>query len=222
MTTSGRSTLELALDRGGVGDVELGAAEADHVVAGVAGGEHHVAAEHPGGACDQHLHRDRHQMILISDLSPTSMRSVFGMPVAAGQLDFAAEQARLHPGAEVLDHRAGEDDRVLDLGAADAHVLADRGVGADVGVLDPGAGADHGRAADDRAARAWRPASITTRPSTRESVVDLALEPGLDLLQDEPVRLEHVGELAGVLPPAADHLRLDLVAVVDQAPGSPR
>ena len=49
--------VELRLDGGGVGDVELGVAEADHVVAGVAGGEHHVAAEHPGGACDQQLHR---------------------------------------------------------------------------------------------------------------------------------------------------------------------
>ena len=58
MTTSGRSGSSFGVDRGGVGDVELGAAEADHVVAGVAGGEHHVAAEHPGGACDQHLHRD--------------------------------------------------------------------------------------------------------------------------------------------------------------------
>ena len=48
--------VELLLDRGGVGDVQLGAAEADHVVAGVAGGEHHVAAEHPRRPCDQQLH----------------------------------------------------------------------------------------------------------------------------------------------------------------------
>jgi hypothetical protein len=31
-------------------------AEADHVMTGVAGSEHHVAAEHSGGACDQQLH----------------------------------------------------------------------------------------------------------------------------------------------------------------------
>src|SRR5262249_34542821 len=68
--------LQLRRDAGGVGDVELRMAEADHVVAGVAGGEHDVAAEHSGGPCDQHLH----QVSLISELSPTSKRSVFGMP----------------------------------------------------------------------------------------------------------------------------------------------
>ena len=51
ITTSGRSSSNLAADRAGVGDVELGVAEADHVVAGVAGGEHDVAAEHAAGAC---------------------------------------------------------------------------------------------------------------------------------------------------------------------------
>ena len=96
------------------------------------------------------------------------------------------------------------------------HVLADRGVGADVGVLDPRAGADHGRAADDRAAHLR--AGLDHDPSLDLRVgVDLALEAGLDLLQHEAVGLEHVGELAGVLPPAADHLRLHLVAVLDQA-----
>ncbi len=49
--------LEFLHHRGGVGDVELGAAEADDVVAGVARGQHHIAAEHPRCAGDQHLHR---------------------------------------------------------------------------------------------------------------------------------------------------------------------
>src|SRR3954467_4127596 len=71
--------------------------------------------------------------------------------LAAGQLHFLAEQARLHASAEVLDHRAGEDDRVLDFGATDVDAVADRGVGADVGVLDVGAGADYGGTAADRA-----------------------------------------------------------------------
>ena len=77
------------------------------------------------------------------------------------------------------------------------------------------------------------PAPITAGPRTTERVsvapassddaaldpgllVDLALELGLQLLQHEAVGLEHVGELAGVLPPAAHDLGLDLVAVVDQ------
>ena len=99
--------------------------------------------------------------------------------------------------------------------------VADRGVGADVGVLDAGAGADHGRAADDRAGQ--RRARLDDDPALDPRLlVDLALEPRLDLLEHEAVGLEHVGELAGVLPPAADDLRLDPVAVVDQAPGSPR
>ena len=46
--------------------------------------------------------------------------------------------------------------------------------------------------------------------------VDLALDPGLDLLQNEAVGLEHVGKLTGVLPPAIDDLRLDSMAIVDQ------
>jgi hypothetical protein len=49
--------LQPAAKRGGGGDVELGAAVADHLVAGVAGGEHHVAAQHPGGSGDEQLHR---------------------------------------------------------------------------------------------------------------------------------------------------------------------
>ena len=55
--------------------------------------------------------------------------------------------------------------------------------------LDRGARLDHDPALDPRV------------------LVDLAVEPCLDLLQHQPVGLEHVGELAGVLPPAADHLR---------------
>ena len=206
----------MRLERGGVGDVELGAAEADDVVAGVAGGEHHVAAEHPGGSGHEQLHRAAStRRVSISELSPTSSRRVFGIAVAAGQLHVAAEQAGLHPGAEVLDHGAGEDDRVLDLGAADVDVVADRGVGADVGVLDVGAGADHGRAADDRAAQ--RGAGLEHDPALDPGLlVDLALDLGLQLLEHEPVGLEHVGELAGVLPPAADDLGADRAAVVDQ------
>ena len=105
---------------------------------------------------------------------------------------------------------------MLDLGAAHVDVVADRGVGADVGVLDAGAGADHGRAADDRAGQ--RRARLEHDPALDPgALVDLALDPRLQLLQHQPVGLEHVGELAGVLPPAAHDLGLDPVAVVDQA-----
>ena len=56
MTTSGRSSSNFFSSRRAVGDVELGAAEPDDVVAGIPGGEHHVAAEHPRGSCDENLH----------------------------------------------------------------------------------------------------------------------------------------------------------------------
>jgi hypothetical protein len=48
--------VELAVERPRVGDVELGAAVADDVVAGVAGGEEDVASQHPGGSGDEQLH----------------------------------------------------------------------------------------------------------------------------------------------------------------------
>ncbi len=48
--------LELGVNRRLVGDVEFGVAEADYVVAGVAGGEDDVAPEHSGRACDENLH----------------------------------------------------------------------------------------------------------------------------------------------------------------------
>src|SRR4051794_6437588 len=133
---------------------------------------------------------------LVADQQAQRLRHA----VAAGQLHFAAEQAGLHAGAEVLDHGAGEDDRVLDLGAADVDAVADRGVGADVGVLDAGAGADHGGAADDRAGDGG--SLLDDHPALDLGVVDVALEPGLYLLEHQAVGLEHVGELTGVLPPA--------------------
>ena len=169
ITTSGRSSSNFASTARGVGDVELGVAEADDVVAGVAGGEHHVAAEHPAGAGDQDLHRSRHQMISISELSPTSSRSVFGIPSL--RVSFTLRPSRL-ASIRVPRSSTTEPARTIECSTSERRivdVVADRGVGADVGVLDAGAGADHGRAADDRARRASRPRSSTTRPSTRES-----------------------------------------------------
>src|SRR5207342_724148 len=53
----GALEVELALQPAGIGDVELGAAIADDVVAGVAGGEHHVATQHSGRPGNQELHQ---------------------------------------------------------------------------------------------------------------------------------------------------------------------
>src|SRR5665811_1374827 len=151
-------------------------------------------------------------LALVADQHPQGLRHA----VAAGQLHFAAQQAGLHARAEVFDDGAGEHDRVLDFGAADSDVLAERGVGADVGALDPRAGADHRRAAHGRATQ-LRPGLDHDPALDLAGLVDLAVDARLELLEHQAVGLEHVGELAGVLPPAADDLRLDLVAVLDQA-----
>src|SRR5829696_70948 len=61
---------------------------------------------------------------------------------AASDLHVLADQARLDAVVEVAHLRAREHDRVLQLGALDPDILADRGVGADVGVGQLRAGAD--------------------------------------------------------------------------------
>ena len=93
--------------------------------------------------------------------------------------------------------------------------LADRRVGADVGVDEPGARADDRGAAHAASARARAPASITTRPSTVR-VGQLAVDAALDRVEHQPVGLEHVLEAAGVLPPALHDVRLDAAALVDE------
>ena len=82
MTTSGRSSSNFGGERRGVGDVELGVAEADHVVAGVAGGEHDVAAEHPAGACDEDLHEGG-QATSVERAENTSLKNPARLPAAA-------------------------------------------------------------------------------------------------------------------------------------------
>ena len=103
----------------------------------------------------------------------------------------------------MTDARAGEDHRVLDLGAVDPHFASDRGVRADVGVDDDRPGADHHRAPD--------PGSLERR---RGMDADLALDVravGLaavgaraQALEREPVGLQERVALAGA---AASPLR---------------
>ena len=108
----------------------------------------------------------------------------------------------------------GEDDRVLELGVLDGHVLGDRGVGADVGVADHGAGADHGRSADGGALEGG--AGLDHDAALDLAVGDLAVQALDHGVQDQPVGLEHVRDLAGVLPPALDHVGVHALAGVDQ------
>ena len=102
---------------------------------------------------------------------------------------------------------------MLDLGRLDQAALPDRGVGADVGVDQPCSRADdrgpaHGRALDPRA-RLDDDATVELR------VLDHAVAARLERVEDQPVGLEHVGELAGVLPPALHDVGLDAHAPVD-------
>ena len=59
------------------------------------------------------------------------------------------------------------------------------------------------------------PLSIATRPSTRESISSPSMAL-LEVVEDQPVRVEHVLHLAGVLPPAAHDVRVDAQPRVDQ------
>ena len=114
----------------------------------------------PFGSGDQDLHG-----IEMSALSPTRKRSVFGIPSLRLRLTFLPSRLASIRACEVADAGAGQDDRVLDLGAGDHDVAVDRRVGADVGVGDLGAGADDGRARGRRCARASPPSR--SRPGPR-------------------------------------------------------
>ena len=70
--------------------------------------------------------------------------------------------------------------------------------------------------ADDRASTTAAPASITTRPSTRDSSSTLAVDARLDRVEHEAVAVQQRVLLAGVDPPALEHLVRDRMAVVDQ------
>src|SRR5437660_9740892 len=101
---------------------------------------------------------------------------------------------------------------MLDLGALDRHVLVDRGVGPDVGVSDLGTRADDRRPADsaplEPRARLDYHATLDTR------VDELTVDARHDVLEDQPIRLEDVLELAGVLPPASHDVGLDAQTAV--------
>src|SRR5262245_38863903 len=85
------------------------------------------------------------------DLAAVTQHEVVGPRLGGGAVDLrvAAQQARLDSGAYVGHARPLEDDRVLDLAAADLHAVADSRKRAHVGVLDDRLAADDGGAPDD-------------------------------------------------------------------------
>ena len=105
-------------------------------------------------------------------------RKARGWPSPRRIVTLRPEQRGLHPAVEVGDGAAVEQDRVLDLGALDRAVRADRGVRADVAVDEPGAGADDRRAADGAALEPGAGLD-TTRPSQRESTSSPSIRPSI-------------------------------------------
>src|SRR5206468_9307339 len=107
----------------------------------------------------------------------------------------------------------GKQDGVLDLGPGHDDPHVDGGVGPDVRIRDSRPGADHRRPPDHGA---LQPSAGLDHDTTLDLRVEqLAVDPALDVLEHQPVRIEHVVELAGVLPPAADGAALDPLAAVD-------
>ena len=142
--------------------------ERRRLVVPVLGRADEVRAEHPAGACDEDLH-DAHRMA-ISALSPTTKRYARGSVGAARDRDVLADQARLDPAVQVLDRRALEHDRVLDLGVGDrprrrrspctGRCRRRSGTAPRPMIAGPRTVVRSSRA----------PLSIATRPSTRESI----------------------------------------------------
>ncbi len=133
---------------------------------------------------------------------------------AAADTHVAADQARLDAVVEVRDRGAREHDRVLELGVPDLHALADGRVGADVGVGEreprPMIAGPRTVARSSRA-----PSSITTRPSTRESTSSPSMR-SCEVVEDQAVGLEHVLDLARVLPPAVHDVGIHAQAAVHE------
>src|SRR6185503_4671422 len=133
----------------------------------------------------------------------------------APDADVPADEAVDDAVRQVAHARSLEHDAVLDLGILDLDVVADRGERPDVGVHDAGAAADDGGAANRRPFD-HRPLLDDDLPLDAALRIDHAVDPALERLEDQPVRLEHVLELAGVLPPPLDDVRADGEAAVDQ------
>ena len=131
-----------------------------------------------------------------------------------GDLHAPADQRRLDP-AHPADRRSGQHDRVLDLAVLQQAARPDRGERPDVGASDLAVGPDDSRADDARALHAG--AFLDHDPADQLAVrIDLAAAHGLGGLQHHPVDLEHVGDVAGVLPVPGDQARLDPLTGVDE------
>src|SRR5581483_991080 len=122
----------------------------------------------------------------------------------SGDLDVASDKRFRHP-MDTIDARAGQYDRRLNLAAADPAVFSDGRKWSDVGLGNLRARTDE-RGADDRRVPDRGARGDLDLAGDLARIVDVAVHPDLEPLQDQPVDLEHVGHTAGVFPVAADHL----------------
>src|SRR5574341_2055665 len=135
--------------------------------------------------------------------------------VRAEHLDALADQAILQPAAYIGDPAVVEDDTVLDLAILHQGVVIDRGEWSDVGIDDLAALADD-HWPSNGAGHNPRPLLHTHLADELRGLIHLALHPRGNGLEHDPVGLQHVFKLPGILPPTADHMWMDTIPLVDE------
>src|ERR1700723_3664589 len=131
-----------------------------------------------------------------------------------GHLDVVADERCLDP-PDPPDGGPAQHDGVLDLAVDECAGLGDRGERADIGTLPPRSGTDDGGTHDARAADLG--AALDDHAADEfGGVVYRAVLGRFGTLQHHAVDLEHVGDVAGVLPVPRDDRGPYLVAGVEQ------
>src|SRR3989442_785825 len=126
-----------------------------------------------------------------------------------------ADQAVDHAVRQIAKARALQDDAVLDLGIANLDVVHDRRERPHIRVHDARSASDDRRPAHHRAFD--RCADLDHHLAFDPALsVDDPLDTALQCIEDQPVRLQHVLQLARVLPPAVDDLGPDREAPIDE------
>src|SRR5580692_4363201 len=131
-----------------------------------------------------------------------------------GHLDVVADERCLNP-PDPADGGPAQHDGVLDLAVDDRAAVGDGGERADVGTVYPRSRADGGGAHDPRTADLGAALDHHAADELGRVVYRAVLE-RFGALQHHAVDLEHVGDVAGVLPVPRDDRGPYLVAGVEQ------
>src|ERR1700722_7159375 len=138
-----------------------------------------------------------------------------GHPRGRSDLHAPPDQRRLDP-ANPADRSPSQHDRVLDLAVRQQAARADRGERPHVRPSDLAVRTDDNGADDPGAPDAG--AFLDHHPADELAVIiDLAVTHGFGGLEHHPVDLEHVGDVAGVLPVPGDQARLHWLTRVNEA-----